>query len=81
MTPNRQGPASVLFALHRYPAAQQIRHRRHQRQSIFANGVGQETEPDAAIPPKPGTPGGTRSLRAPGWKEWPHMTDTDGPEY
>jgi len=33
---------------------QQIRHRRHQRQRIFANGVDQETEPDAAIPPKNG---------------------------
>jgi hypothetical protein len=54
MTPNRQSPAAVLFALHRYPAAQQIRHRRHQRQSIFATGVDQETEPDAAIPPKNG---------------------------
>jgi hypothetical protein len=56
MTPNRQSPALPLFARHRYPAAQQIRHRRHQRQSIFANGVDQETEPDAAIPPKPGSP-------------------------
>jgi hypothetical protein len=67
MTPNRQSPALALFARHRYPAAQQIRHRRHQRQSIFANGVDQETEPDAAIPPKPGTPG-TRCLRARGGK-------------
>jgi hypothetical protein len=57
MTPNRQSPALALFACHRYPAAQQIRHRRHQRQSIFANGVDQETEPDAAIPPKAGAPG------------------------
>ena len=54
MTPNRESPALALFACHRYPAAQQIRHRRHQRQSIFANGVDQETEPDAAIPPKNG---------------------------
>jgi hypothetical protein len=31
MTPNRQSPAHALFAHHRYPAAQQIRHWRHQR--------------------------------------------------
>ncbi len=36
-------------------------------QSILANGVDQETEPHAAIPPNPGPPG-TRSLRAWGGK-------------
>ena len=77
MTPNRQSPALQLFARHRYPAAQQIRHRRHQRQSIFANGVDQETEPDAAIPPKPGH----AVFACPGWKEWPHITDPTGPQY
>jgi phytoene dehydrogenase-like protein len=35
--------------------------------AFFANGVDQETELDAAIPPKPG-PRGTRSLRARGGK-------------
>jgi hypothetical protein len=32
---------------------------------IFANGVDQETEPDAAIPPKTGAPG-ARGLCVPG---------------
>lgn len=46
----------------------------------FANGVDQETEPDAAIRPKnPGSP--ARGLCVMGWKEWPHITDPTGPQY
>jgi hypothetical protein len=54
--------------------------RKHMSPSIFANGVDQETEPDAAIPPKTGAPG-YAVFACLGWKEWPHITDPFGPQY